>query len=224
MSAGSEKTLYLFRVSPVIEEWIRRRKGPYRVCRWLPAEDTEGKSSFVKDCLFLVPFEEMGSFQKVHLSVPFITFGKVEYISRAFKAGAVEHLSFPFNPKEFDSRLAHAFNELEKLQKEPPSHSPVWLDRCFLIGPAGKVYLNPFEVMIMTHFLHSPSQVLVRGHVHKELSDGRYRQNRIVDVYISRLRKKIALVCLSQGQVTIRSVRGTGYQLEYQEPRAEEKL
>lgn len=223
MSAGSGKILYLFRVSPVVEEWIRRRKGPYKVYRWLPAEEKErGKESFVKNCLFLVPFEELVSFKKSHLPIPFITFGKIEYISRAFKAGALDHLSFPFNAKEFDIRLERILKDLEKVQEEALHLGSIGVDRNFLIGPAGKVYLNPFETMIMIHLLHSPSCTLVREHFYKELNDRKYQQDRIVDVYVSRLRKKLKMVCLPLMQVDIRSIRGSGYQLAYQKPFSEE--
>ncbi|MCX7655554.1 MAG: winged helix-turn-helix domain-containing protein [Treponemataceae bacterium] len=223
MRTGYEKTLYLFRVSPVLEEWIRRRKLPCRVCCWVPIEEKnkESKEAFVKDCLFLLPFEELAFFRKIHLSVPFITFGRVEYIARAFKAGACDYLPFPFNTKEFDSRVEHVLKDLENVQKGT-FLSPLWLDRNFLIGPTGKVYLSPCEATIMEHLLYDPFHRLIRKSFYAE-NKKKNEQIRSIDVYISRLRKKLKIVCFPQAQATIRSIRGTGYLLEYQETSAKEK-
>lgn len=136
--------------------------------------------------------------------------------------GADDYLAKPFNPRELLARI-HAV--LRRAQSASDAAAPVkssgtrlvfesWtldLMRRELINPQGVVVdLSTGEYDMLLTFLEAPQRVLTR----EQLLDGAKNRvatgfDRVIDVQVSRLRRKIE--ASEESQAMIKTIRGVGY-------------
>lgn len=132
--------------------------------------------------------------------------------ARAFKAGADDYLTKPFEPEELLLRLRALLRRSTGVTQIAVEVGHLSLDTTTgAIACSGKqLDLTHLETQVLTHFMHHPNAVVSRT----QISEAVYELERDVnfntlEVIVSRLRKKI-------GHDLIETVRGGGYRLRGQ--------
>jgi two-component system OmpR family response regulator len=129
--------------------------------------------------------------------------------AKAFKAGADDYLTKPFEPEELLLRLRALLRRSKGVTQTVVEAGHLSLDTTTgAITCRGKLLsLTHLETLILTHLMHNAGAVVSRT----EISEAVYELDRDVnfntlEVIVSRLRKKI-------GHELIETVRGGGYRL-----------
>ncbi|HEY8520332.1 MAG TPA: response regulator transcription factor [Gammaproteobacteria bacterium] len=135
--------------------------------------------------------------------------------------GADDYLPKPFNPRELLARIKAILRRTQETDEEEPSELEVGDLRANLLrreATLGGVplKLTNAEFVILVALMRSPGEVVSREALTR-IALGRQLlpEDRSLDTHISNLRRKIAEVQRGpdQRQLSIRSVRGTGYLL-----------
>lgn len=155
-------------------------------------------------------------------SVPIIVLtGRADEGDRlsALELGADDYLTKPCDPREIVLRAKNLLNRLEGVGKQAKKQEDSirfgdWtLDEAghTILGADGKdVLLTPAEYNLLTCFARAPNRVLTRDHLLDAVS--RYEDapaDRMIDVLVSRLRKKIEID--PRNPAFIVTIRGCGY-------------
>jgi two-component system, OmpR family, response regulator len=132
--------------------------------------------------------------------------------AKAFKAGADDYLTKPFEPEELLLRLRALLRRSTGVTQIVVEVGHLSLDTATgAIACSGKqLSLTHLETQVLTHFIHHADAVVSRT----QISEAVYELERDVnfntlEVIVSRLRKKI-------GHDSIETVRGGGYRLRGQ--------
>lgn len=136
----------------------------------------------------------------------------------AFEAGVDEYLPAPFDPGELSEHLRLCFRYAGVAGFEPLvlSLGPVTLDRLARTVRIGQrpLDLTVTEYRLLEAFLRHPQAVLTRQELILAAWSSRVRiAARTVDVYVTRLRRKLEKECAAaqEPSTSIRAVRGCGY-------------
>ena len=137
----------------------------------------------------------------------------------ALELGADDYLTKPCDPKEILLRVKNLLNRMSgggKRTEKPADaiHFGEWslhLDSHTMAGPDGEeVPLTPAEFNLLTCFVRAPNRVLTRNHLLDAVSrDDNAPSDRMIDVLVSRLRKKIEPD--PRKPAFILTIRGCGY-------------
>lgn len=129
--------------------------------------------------------------------------------AKAFKAGADDYLTKPFEPEELVLRLRALLRRSVGMARNAIEVGPLSLDMATgVIAHDGKpLDLTHLETQVLTHFMHRADAVVSRT----QMSEAVYELDRdanfnTLEVIVSRLRKKI-------GPGLIETIRGGGYRL-----------
>ena len=137
----------------------------------------------------------------------------------ALELGADDYLTKPCDPREIVLRVQNLLDRAGGGPKQPGTSEEIirfdkWaldLASHMVIGPNGEdVTLTPAEFNLLTCFVRAPNRVLTRDHLLDAVS--RYDDSpndRMIDVLVSRLRKKIEDD--PQKPAFIVTIRGCGY-------------
>lgn len=129
--------------------------------------------------------------------------------------GADDYITKPFRIRELISRI---HSVLRRYQKKPSNEGQLQYGDLRVFPNQAKVYqgeqelnLTALEYRLLMLFLEHPRQVLSRSQILEGIWDagGDFVNDNTLSVYIKRLREKIG----ESGSVSIRTVRGMGYQL-----------
>lgn len=151
----------------------------------------------------------------------------------ALELGADDCIALSCSPREIKARvralLRRRTNDAQKLIKSFAERSAAlgseisyegWVlnrDRCQLLSPAGDVIsLTNAEYGILVNLFSDPGSVKDRSSLLNADNDSTEYEARSLDVFVSRLRKKMANY---DGQDLIETVRGRGYRLNTTIPR-----
>ncbi|KAF2958412.1 two-component system response regulator [Thermotoga sp. Ku-13t] len=121
--------------------------------------------------------------------------------------GADDYMTKPFNPRELVARVRAVLRRRGSYEKVLV-HKDMKLilhERTLLVNDE-VVELSGKEFDILLLFFENPKKVFTRSEILDRVWRGSERNERIVDVYISTLRKKI-------GKERLVTVRGVGYRL-----------
>lgn len=129
--------------------------------------------------------------------------------SRSFDLLADDYISKPFSLVLLEKRIQavlrryrdQAVNvwEYGKAKVNFKSYTASYEDKA--------VDMTPKEIEVLQCLLKDANQVLTREQILDQLWQDRYPSDRVIDVYIKNLRKKLKLDC-------IKTVKGVGYRLE----------
>jgi two-component system torCAD operon response regulator TorR len=137
----------------------------------------------------------------------------------ALELGADDYLTKPCDPREIVLRVQNLLDRAGGGPKQPGTSEEIirfdkWaldLASHMVIGPNGEdVTLTPAEFNLLTCFVRAPNRVLTRDHLLDAVS--RYDDSpndRMIDVLVSRLRKKIEVD--PRKPAFIVTIRGCGY-------------
>ena len=137
----------------------------------------------------------------------------------ALELGADDYLTKPCDPREILLRVQNLLDRAGGSPKQPGTSEEIirfdkWaldLASHMVIGPNGEdVTLTPAEFNLLTCFVRAPNRVLTRDHLLDAVS--RYDDSpndRMIDVLVSRLRKKIEDDPRKPGFIV--TIRGCGY-------------
>ncbi|CAN2535481.1 Transcriptional+regulatory+protein+CusR [Methylocapsa aurea] len=137
--------------------------------------------------------------------------GDVDERVRGLEAGADDYLTKPFSFAEMGARV-------EALLRRPSQAQPIslkagcialdLLKRSALLDGA-KIDLTAREFELLEYFVRRPGQLITRDMLLEQVWRLRFSpQSNVVDVHISKLRRKIDL---QRDKSCIRNVRGTGF-------------
>lgn len=136
--------------------------------------------------------------------------------------GADDYLPKPFNPRELIARLRAILRRTARsiLPGEPVIFEDIRLDRAAreVVAGGAPVMVTNAEFAVLEMLLKNIGQVVTREQLTETVLGRRLGPfDRVIDVHISNLRKKLAL---HLGANRIKAVRGSGYIFV---PRAEQK-
>jgi len=124
-----------------------------------------------------------------------------------FRAGADDYLSKPFHTEELMIRLQTLLRRSSGLTHNTLQAGRLYLDEegQFATLDQTRLELTAMEFRLLRYFILHPGQILSEPHLLEHVYDhAAEKESNIIEVYISRLRKKI-------GKKSIRTRRGQGY-------------
>lgn len=131
----------------------------------------------------------------------------------ALEAGAADYLTKPFAFAELLVRMRKALRGAEGEAASELVVGDLRLDLLAKVARRGQhqAVLTPPEWAMLELFMRSPRQVFTKGQILSHVWGDDYgRDGNVVEVYVSRLRRKLPS---EQGTAVIETVRGFGYRL-----------
>ncbi|MHB8510363.1 MAG: response regulator transcription factor [Candidatus Dormibacteria bacterium] len=133
---------------------------------------------------------------------------------RGLEVGADDYLVKPFAFQELLARLRALTRRHLENRSSILELGPLKLDtssRTVTVG-GERVMVTRKEFAILEYFLHNPGRVLSREQVEEHVWNYDFdRQSNLVEVYVGRIRRKLAAAGMAEAMVT---VRGYGYRFE----------
>ncbi len=136
-----------------------------------------------------------------------------EDILEAFDAGVDDYVSKPFSPRQLLARMQAHVKRLNRKSTNVLTLANLSLDKGKReVHVDGKLIdLTKKEFELLEYLLQHPNVVLTRDNILNEIWDFDYDgDTRIVDVHVFKLRAK-----LNHSNVNIKSIRGVGYSLGF---------
>ncbi len=143
---------------------------------------------------------------------PLIAFGPVACMADAFDRGVADYLAEPWGPEELRLRAERVLGAGPLVVEG----TAIALRGLVLSGPGGSTILAPDQASLLRQLIAANGAVLSRGGLRRYLWPTLADRSRAVDIAISRLRRRLALVSGRDRLVQIRSVRGFGYSITVQ--------
>ncbi|QNI35235.1 response regulator transcription factor [Edaphobacter albus] len=151
-----------------------------------------------------------------HSSVPvLILTARGDDVDRilGLEIGADDYLPKPFNPRELVARIRAI---LRRVSRDPDNSSIVIVDNVRLEPSSLKVWVNETELSVtslefnlLETFMRSAGQVMTREDLTEQVLGRKLGPfDRVIDVHVSNLRKKLARISAEE---YIKAVRGMGY-------------
>lgn len=198
--------LYVFEAGESVLSWLRMREFPFTIVH---QQQLPRRLKLPAVCLLPIPAESQLPQHPFH-RIPCVFYGDISNIEDAFGLGARDFIQYPFNQKEFTARISR----LLFLQKTItfPLYS-ISLQGNVLQGPKGTIDLNDAEANIVRMLAVSENHRLNRTVLQQTLWPGLQVTSRMVDVTISRLRKKLAKISHEGKPLQIKAIQGFGYQI-----------
>ncbi len=140
---------------------------------------------------------------------PTIFYGSPRSLRRAYLAGCADFLKEPWDPEELECRVRRL------LQRRQEAFTFSWgearLREQVFACPAGQAALSYQEERILRALILRRTQPVPREALHYAIWGKQPdRRSRVVDVHVSRLRRKLAPL-LPEGERCIETVRRVGY-------------
>jgi hypothetical protein len=143
------------------------------------------------------------------LRYPLIAFGPVACMADALDRGVADYLAEPWCPEELRLRAERVLGAGPLVIKG----TAVALRGLVLSGPGGSTILASDQASLLRQLIAAEGTVLSRGGLRRYLWPTLADRSRAVDITVSRLRRRLALVSGRDRSVQIRSVRGFGYSI-----------
>lgn len=142
--------------------------------------------------------------------IPFLCYGDISDIERAFLIGAKDFIAFPFDIHELTARISRQlFLERTVLFQE----YAISLQGNTLHGPQGTILLNDEEARILKMFALSEKHRIHRRVITEHFKPELQVKSRWIDMTIFRLRHKLALISDKNKPLQIKTIYGFGYQI-----------
>jgi DNA-binding response OmpR family regulator len=142
--------------------------------------------------------------------LPVIAYGNTEYLRVSFLAGCSDYLKEPWSLEEMLLRA----NRVVRREEFAFSWDTIRISSQVLHGSETTVELSFQEAQLAKLLCENAGDVVTREAFYYTLWGSPRGASRVVDVYVSRLRKKLRMACgLGELSEVIESVRGIGYRL-----------
>lgn len=171
---------------------------------------------FPSSDIFIVPFHQLSSLinaNKEFSYIPYIVYGKVSLIDRAFSLGASDYIKPPFSIKEILTR------SLRLIQKDKICFyfKIIDFDLCRLICRNKTVPLTESEYRLLHTLTTNAGRTVSRVALNHFLGLGN-DLSRSLDVHINSLRKKLSIITEQKkaGKEIIVTIKGRGYTINSQ--------
>lgn len=125
-------------------------------------------------------------------------------------AGADDYITKPFHIPEIVARLHALMRRKTGVASPILTHLDITLDLSSAkVAQAGKpVELTALEFRMLTYFLHRVGRLVTQAELNEHIySDGETKESNTIEVYVSRLRRKL-------GPNVVTTVRGLGYRMD----------
>lgn len=142
---------------------------------------------------------------------------------KGFEIGADDYLVKPFDPNEMVARIKSLLKR-SYLIAVPPTVKSKLVYGGLEVDPAGRtvtvenkfVDLTPREYQLLLIFCQHPNQVLTRQQLLDQVWGSDYfGEDRVVDVFVTRLRSKLPS---ATNEWSIETIRGAGYKFKVETP------
>jgi len=129
---------------------------------------------------------------------------------QGFSAGVDDYMVKPFSPKELIARIKAVLRRVDQTPSSNPEFDSLKLDikSHRLYVDRDIIDIGPTEFRLIAFLMHNPERAYTRDELLCNVWEGVFVENRIVDVYIRRLRKVLKPYGLD---CRIQTVRGVGY-------------
>ena len=189
---------------PAVRGRIGRYFRPIESLRILSSDTIPSDTFPSRFAAFVLPAERAVDY--LHMPVPILAHGHSRALPPCLRAGCYDFLRDPWVPEELYCRLARCVCDI------PLRFAGLVLHRNELRGPGGSVTLTQTEYVILKLLVLRSPEVVPRQAAYAMLHSAAAEQSRMVDVYVTRLRKLLAGVSESS-YPRIEAHRGNGYAL-----------
>jgi response regulator RpfG family c-di-GMP phosphodiesterase len=140
--------------------------------------------------------------------IPFIVYGNVNYIDRAFILGASDFIKDPWNFNEIETR---SFRFLQKDILECSWGNIIFSNEIIKANNM-EIPFSVNEYKILSLLLNNKNKVVSRLNINYRLNIEN-KDSRVIDVYINSIRSKINSLSENKenGKIIIKTIRGKGY-------------
>lgn len=135
------------------------------------------------------------------LRPPVVGFGPPEAMSLSLSAGCVDYLCNPWSSDEFFNRIDRALLGTSFRHEDLRFFNPDGELCCIVNDSLHRIRLSKSEELIIKIFSRNPGVYFSRQVLSELLSGNGNDESRAVDMYISRLRKKITALCSDAGKL-----------------------
>lgn len=163
-------------------------------------------------------FSFVNDLRRINKLVPVIYLtarSQKEDIIRGYKSGADDYITKPFDSEVLLHKISAVLHRSAQLRSGDPSEFSFGMfhfrpvDRV-LQGPSGTNRLSPREAELLNMLLKNKGQLIERRSILNDIwGDDSYFNNRSLDVYVTKLRKRLS----GDDRVQIESLYGSGVRL-----------